>query len=202
MKALFGMAEAVPLSRVARDYRPWLIVLAIGLTATVAALILLVLPLSASADATAARAARAEQTLAAARAELKAAEQTRDGSAQAAKDLDRFYKEILPRDLAAAQWTTQLWLATVARNNGVMFQQSTDRHAEVRDSTLTKVTSEATLSGTYRDIRKFLYALESAPQFVIIEEVQLGDTGTSAQQNARGELEIAIKASTYFVRTP
>ena len=27
MKALFGMAEAVPLSRVARDYRLWLIAL-------------------------------------------------------------------------------------------------------------------------------------------------------------------------------
>ena len=59
MKALFGMAEAVPLSRVARDYRLWLVALVIGLAVNIAALTVFVLPLSAIADATAARAARA-----------------------------------------------------------------------------------------------------------------------------------------------
>ena len=117
-------------------------------------------------------------------------------------ELAKFYQEILPRDLAAAQVLTQLWLARVARQNGVTFQQGTDRHAEVRGSLLAKVTSEATLSGTYHDIRKFLYAVEAAPEFVVIEEVQLGDTGSSAQQNPRGELEIGIKAAAYFVREP
>jgi Tfp pilus assembly protein PilO len=115
-------------------------------------------------------------------------------------ELAKFYKEILPRDLASAQVLTQLWLPQIARQNNVRFQQGTHRHAEVRDSHLTKVTSEATLSGTYRDIRGFLHAVESAAQFVVIEEVQLGDSGTSAQMNPKGELEIAIKASTFFLR--
>ena len=89
MKALFGMAEAVPMSRVLSDYRAWLIALVLGLVGSVAALILVVLPLFASADAASARATRANETLAAARAELQASEQTRDGSAQAAKVLEK-----------------------------------------------------------------------------------------------------------------
>jgi len=115
-------------------------------------------------------------------------------------ELKKFYTEILPKDLASAQVATQLWLTRVAKQNGVVFQQGTHRHAEVRDSQLIKVTSEANLTGTYRDIRRFLFAVESAPEFVIIEEVQLGDTGAGSAQNPTGELEIAIKAATYFVR--
>lgn len=115
-------------------------------------------------------------------------------------ELRKFYKDILPRDLASAQVVTQLWLAQVAKQNGVVFQQGTHRHAEVRDSQLIKVTSEATLMGTYRDIRRFLFAVESAPEFVIVEEAQLGDTSAGSAQNPTGALEIAIKAATYFVR--
>ena len=97
------------------------------------------------------------------------------------------------------QVLTQLWLTQVARQHGVAFQQGTHKYDEVRDSRLVKVTSEATLTGTYHDIRRFLFAVEAAPEFVVIEQVQLGDSGDSAQQNPRGELKIGIKAATYFV---
>ena len=189
-------------ARVYRERRRVVLPLLVLLVANLAVLALVIFPLQRRVQATAEAESRALTQMAAAKREDTEARMAQSRKQEVDVELAKFYKEILPRDLAAAQVTTQLWLATVARNNGVMFQQSTDRHAEVRDSRLIKVTSEATLSGTYRDIRKFLYALESAPQFVIIEEVQLGDTGTSAQQNAKGELEIAIKAATYFVREP
>jgi Tfp pilus assembly protein PilO len=192
MKALFGMAEAVPLSRVARDYRPWLIVLAIGLTATVAALILLVLPLSASADATAARAARAEQTLAAARAELKAAEQTRDGSAQAAKDLDRFYKEILPTDVGAARRLTHLKLSQMARERNVTFQRSAATPEQLRDSTLERLRVSYALAGDYDDIRAFIYDLETTPDFIVVENVFLSEGGDEQP------VILTLELSTYY----
>lgn len=189
-------------ARVYRERRRVVLPLLVLLVANLAVLALVIFPLQRRVQATAEAESRALTQMAAAKREDTEARMAQSRKQEVDVELAKFYKEILPRDLASAQVTTQLWLATVARNNGVMFQQSTDRHAEVRDSRMIKVTSEATLSGTYRDIRKFLYALESAPQFVIIEEVQLGDTGTSAQQNAKGELEIAIKAATYFVREP
>jgi Tfp pilus assembly protein PilO len=187
-------------SRVYRERRRVVVPLLVLLGANVAVLALVIFPLQRRVQAAADAESRTLAQMAGAKREDTEARMAQSRKQEVDVELAKFYKEILPRDLAAAQVSTQLWLATVARNHGVMFQQSTDRHAEVRDSLLFKVTSEATLSGTYRDIRRFLYAVESAPQFVIIEEIQLGDTGTSAQSNAKGELEIAIKASTYFVR--
>jgi Tfp pilus assembly protein PilO len=189
-------------ARVYHERRRVVLPLLVLLIANLAVLALVIFPLQRRVEAAADGEFRALAQMESAKLEDREARMAQSRKQEVDVELAKFYKEILPRDLASAQVLTQLWLATTAKNNGVMFQQSTDRHAEVRDSRLTKVTSEATLTGTYRDIRRFLYAVESAPQFVIIEEVQLGDTGSSAQMNPKGELEIAIKASTYFVRQP
>ena len=53
-----------------------------------------------------------------------------------------------------------------------------------------------TLSGDYRDIRRFIYALETAPQFVVLERVGL--TGSNdAQAQSRG-VAMTIDMATYF----
>jgi len=193
MKALFGMAEAVPFSRVARDYRLWIVILALGLVATIAALIFVVRPLSVSADATSERAARAAETLAAARADLQAAEQTRDGSAQAAKDLDRFYGEILPADVAAARRLTHLKLSQMARERNVTFQRSAASPEEVRDSSLERLRVSYALAGDYDDIRALIYDIETSPDFLVIENVYL-----SEGQDAQAPLTLTLELSTYY----
>jgi Tfp pilus assembly protein PilO len=193
MKALFGMAESVPLSRVARDYRLWLIVLSVGLALNLAALTLLVLPLAASADATAARAARATENLEAARADLRAAEQTRDGSAQAAQDLDRFYREILPVDVGAARRLTHLKLSQMARERDVTFQRSAATPEEQRDSTLERLRVSYALAGDYDDIRSLIYDIETAPDFLVIENVFL-----SEGQDEQSPLTLTLDLSTYY----
>jgi Tfp pilus assembly protein PilO len=193
MKALFGMAEAVPLSRVVSDYRLWIITLVIGLAANVAALTVVVLPLAASADATAARAARAARTLQDARADLKAAEQTRDGSAQAAQDLDRFYREILPADVGVARRLTHLKLSQMARERSVTFQRSAASPEEVRDSTLERLRVSYALAGDYDDIRGLIYDIETAPDFLVIENVFL-----SEGDDEQSPLTLTLDLSTYY----
>ena len=193
MKALFGMAEAVPLSRVARDYRLWLVALVLGLAMNIAALTVFVLPLSASADATAARAARAAQTLEEARADLKAAEQTRDGSAQAARDLDRFYGEILPADVGAARRLTHLKLSQMARERNVRFQRSAASPEELRESTLERLRVSYALAGDYDDIRSLIYDIETAPDFLVIENVFL-----SEGEDEQAPLTLTLELSTYY----
>lgn len=193
MKALFGMADAVPLSRVARDYRLWLIALAVGLVANLAVLILVVLPLTASADAATARAAEATQTLAAARADLASAEQTRDGSSQAAKDLERFYGEILPTDLAAARRITHLKLSQMARERDVTFQRSASSPEVIRDSTLERLRVSYELAGDYNDIRALIYDIETTPDFLVIENVFLSEGEGDA-----APLTLTLELSTYY----
>jgi hypothetical protein len=197
MKSLFGMAEAVPLSRVAREYRAWLIVLGTALIAGLAVLILLVLPLSASADATSARAARAAESLASAQADLKAAEQTRDGSAQAAVDLEKFYGEILPGDVASARRLTHLKLSQMARERNVRFQRSSASPEQIKESSLERLRVSYALAGDYDDIRALIYDIETAPDFLVIENVFL-----SEGQDEQAPLTLTLELSTYYRAVP
>ena len=48
------------------------------------------------------------------------------------------------------------------------------------------------LSGTYADMRDFMYQLETAPEFVVIDNVQL------AGGDGDGSLVVTLDLSTYY----
>jgi Tfp pilus assembly protein PilO len=58
-----------------------------------------------------------------------------------------------------------------------------------------KVGGQVTLTGAYADVRQFLYEVETAEEFVIIEEVSLSQS--SVAQGAT--LELTLKIATYFL---
>ena len=87
MKALFSSGD-VPLSRVVRDHRRWLIPLAIMLAINLVVLLGVVLPLRRSVAPATTQAACRRTALRRSHRELKNAEATRDGQAQATTDLD------------------------------------------------------------------------------------------------------------------
>ena len=49
------------------------------------------------------------------------------------------------------------------------------------------------LSGAYRDIRRFIHALETAPEFVVIEEIVL----SQGDETEAGEV-LSMVLSTYY----
>jgi Tfp pilus assembly protein PilO len=193
MKAQFGMADAVPLSRVVGDYRFWILPVALALVANIAVLLFVVLPLSVSTDAGARRATEAIEARTAAAAELQAAEQTRDGQAQAARDLDRFYGEVLPADVAAARRLTHLKLSQMAREHDVRFQRSSAAPEEVRGSSLERLRVSYALEGSYEDIRAFIYEIETAPDFLVIDNVFLAEGSVD-----QAPLTLTLDLSTFY----
>ncbi len=193
MKALLGLAEAVPLGRVLVDYRRWILPLVLALVANIAVLVGVVLPLSASADAADARAARASASLAAAAGELRSAEQARDGSTEAAADLERFYGEVLPADVAAARRLTHLRFSQMAREHGVRFQRSSSSPERVTGSSLERLRVTYSLAGDYDDIRAFIYDIETSPDFLVIENVVLAEGS-----NDQSSLVLSLNLSTYY----
>jgi Tfp pilus assembly protein PilO len=193
MKALFGVADAVPLTRVMRDYRGWVLPLLALLAVNLGVLMLVVVPLFATADEGERRATTAAETLRAAQAELAAAEGVRDGSDQAARDLDRFYGEILPTDVAAARRVAHLKLSQLAREHDVKFQRSASSPEEIRDSTLERLRVSYALAGTYDNVRAFIYDIETAPDFLVIENVYLSE-GSDEQ----APLTLTLELSTFY----
>jgi len=193
MKALFTFGADVPLSRVISDHRHWLVPVGIVLAINLAVLVGIVLPLRQSVQSGASRADASAQQLREALAELKNAEATRDGQAQAATDLDRFYASVLPADFNTARRVTHLKLAQMARSHDVMFQSGAATPESLRNSTLERLSVSYQLAGDWDDIRQFIYELETGPDFVVIDNVALAEGS-----EANAPLALTLEMSTYY----
>jgi hypothetical protein len=172
---------------------PVFVLLAINL----AALLLGVLPLMRGVGTAADEAVDASAELAAARKYDKDVKALRDGKERAAVETTKFYEEILPGSFAEAMQVTNFWLQGVANDAGVKFRTGQWEPEEVRDSRLIRLTGAATLSGDYSDIRKFLYHVETAEQFVVIEAVELAQANLVNQ--TASEIEVSLTIATYYL---
>lgn len=193
MRALFAMGNDVPMARIVADHRRVLVPLAALLAINIGVLVLLVLPLRGTVESGGARAKESALALTEARAELAAAEATRDGQAQAIRDLDRFYREVLPADISAAQRLTHSKLSLLARSHDVVFRQSDTTPVELRDSALGQLTVNYTLSGDWEDVQRFIHAVETLPDFVVISNLGLTEAGDD-----KGGLQLSLMVATYY----
>ena len=197
MKALFTFGADVPLSRVMSDHRHWLVHAGIVLAINLVVLVAVVLPLRQAVQSGASRADASAQQLREALAELRNAEATRDGQAQAATDLDRFYASVLPADFDTARRVTHLKLAQMARSHDVTFQSGATTPESLRNSTLERLSVSYQLAGDWDDIRQFIYELETGPDFVVIDNVALAEGS-----EANAPLALTLEMSTYYRVAP
>jgi Tfp pilus assembly protein PilO len=100
---------------------------------------------------------------------------------------------VLPSDQNSARRLTYLSLYHLARKMNVKFL---DRKTEVeppkRDARVGRWKIRTELQGDYENLRQFIYALESAPEFVIIDDVTL------SQNDATKPLTLTIELSSYY----
>ncbi len=130
--------------------------------------------------------------LAAARRDIASARATVTGKSQADSELQKFYAEVLPSDMSGARRITYLRIDQLARTCDLRLDRANTSEKPVRDSSLVKVTYSASLSGEYRDIRRFIHAIETAPEFLILEDVELSQT------DAAQGLNVNVQIATYY----
>jgi Tfp pilus assembly protein PilO len=193
MKALYSLAGDVPLGRVAREYRAALLPLGLVLVVNLVVLLALVLPLSQRVTANEQRAIAAERQRVVAQADFTRAEALRDGKAQATDDLQTFYQRVLPTNVQSARRILLLRPQQQAREANVQFQSGGTMEEEVAKSTLLRLTTQMRLSGDYDDIRSFIYALETSPDFIVIDNLKLAE---GIDSNA--PLSVYLQVSTYY----
>jgi hypothetical protein len=63
----------------------------------------------------------------------------------------------------------------MARERNVRFQRSAASPEELRESTLERLRVSYALAGDYDDIRSLIYDIETAPDFLVIENVFLSE---------------------------
>jgi hypothetical protein len=192
VRAIFGGA-GVPLARVLREHRSALLPLTAVLTINLGVLIGVVLPLTQRVASNDTRAVAAQRDEAAARKDFEQAEAFRDGKARATTDLETFYRQVLPSDATAARRITHLKPQQRAREHRVQYERGATEEEAIDDSTLERQTVTMTLSGSWDDIRAFIYTLETSTDFVVIDNVviQEGTAGSAA-------LSLDLDLSTYY----
>jgi hypothetical protein len=133
----------------------------------------------------------AAKALAAARLENQQASGALTGKDQAVTKLDKFYTEVLPRDLASARALTHVRLAQLARMHNLRYERAQAEPVLEKESKLTQLKVQMSLGGSYAGVRGFLHSLETAPQFVVIDNVVLGESDGDS-------LQLTLNLSTYY----
>jgi Tfp pilus assembly protein PilO len=191
------MPAGVDFGRIYREKRRIILPLAILAVANLAALVLIVYPLSRRVEATEQRAHDTATRLARASQEYRAAQATLEGRERTDKQLERFYAEVLPKDQTAARRITYLKLAQLARDADLLYERRSfeiELPEKSKDVTLTRMDIEVPLNGEYNDVRRFIHTLETAPEFIVIRDVQLA----KSNNDKSSALTLTLNLSTFY----
>jgi hypothetical protein len=130
---------------------------------------------------------------AAARAEYETVRATIRGKDLADSELKKFYGNVLPPDLSAARRLLFGNVEEISQTANVNVLDRTFETGRERDSDLGKLTQTVILVGDYRNIRRFIHDLETAPDFIVLENVAL-----SQGQERDQRLNVTLRVATYF----
>ncbi len=170
----------------------WPIMIALLLNLAIFALV--VYPLSNKVASGEQEAHASAMALAAAKRDYANARQTVTGKQQADAELAKFYENVLPPDLSGARRITFVRIPQLAQQSNLRLETQTSSPSQVRDSDLGKLTHTAVLTGEYRDVRRFIHQLETSPEFLVLERVELTQ---NENESARG-ITVNVQVATYF----
>jgi type II secretion system (T2SS) protein M len=183
--------------RILVEKRALIIPLMLGLLGNIAAYALWVYPLGVKSAGAADRATAAAQLLQAAEQELAAARGLVVGKSRADEELATFFDKVLPADFAAARDLTYATLPSLAKKTNVKMM---DRRFEIgaldKSARLGLLKVHTSWQCDYDSFRRFIYELESAPPFVIIDDVSL------AQGDPAKPLMLTLDLATYYRLKP
>jgi hypothetical protein len=178
--------------RVVQEHRRAVVLISSGLILNILLYAIVVRPLARSVANIEQSTLAAEQARTAAQAEFGRANGTLTGKDRATKELQTFYSTVLAQDLSGARRLTYGRLQRLAQQNRLAYQGSRYEPLEERGSSLTKLKVQVELTGNYASMRSFIHAIETAPEFVVIENISL------AEGSSEGSLRLALDLSTYF----
>ena len=187
------------LGRVFRDRRAVVLPLAVALLVNLVILALVVLPSSNRVARTEQQELTARQDLANAQREFTAASRTQQDKTRAEQDLQKFYSEVLPADLAGARRATYVHLARLAQDAGLRYERRLEESREPKQgdqeptSTLARFDITMVLKGDYEGVRQFLRDVEGSDSFIVIENL-----GLAQGAEAGADLVLTVNLSTFY----
>jgi hypothetical protein len=119
------------------------------------------------------------------------------GKARAQDELATFFNKVLPADFIAASRPTYAHLPALAKNANVHYEASTfDIDPNTKNERVGRLHTRWVLQGDYENLRRFIFDLETSPDFVIIDSVTL------AQAELGKPTTLDLELSTYYRLKP
>jgi hypothetical protein len=115
------------------------------------------------------------------------------GKSRAEQELATFYDKVLPADMGSALRLTYATLPAMARRTNVrLVGRRFDPDPPKKNARLGVLKAHMQWLCDYQSFRRFMYEVESAPAFVIVDEVSI------AQTEAGKPLTVSLTISTYY----
>ena len=179
--------------RVIQEHRRAVYLLLATFVANIALYAFVVYPLSQRVANVEQSTVSAEKGLAAARADHAKATGTLTGKDRASKELATFYSSVVAQDLPGARRLVYGRLARLAERSHLKYERGRYQPVEEKGSSLTKFKAGIDVEGNWTDIRTFIHAIETAPEFVVVDTAEL-----SEDPQGRGMVRVNLEVSTYF----
>lgn len=181
------------IGRILTEKRVAMTAVAVAVVVATGLYALAVYPLAVRVAGARVREAVARDSLDSAQQGLQAARAAMDGKNTTSEQLDRFYREVLPPDLAGARHITYARLAVLASAYDLVMERRSSVSEQDESSDLARLGTTMLLAGEWSDIRQFIAAVEDAPEFIVIQDIVL-----SQSEEAGASLALALGVSTYY----
>ena len=181
------------LRRIFVEKRLAITIVIVAVVVDIALYALVVFPWSVALTNARTRAEVAGTALIVAEQNLEMARATVDGKLEADRELQTFYREILPSDLSNARGITFARLEEAASLNNLLMERRSSSTDREEGSRLARLQMTMFLKGDYRDMRRFLFELETADDFIVIEEISL-----SQDDAAENTESLTLGLATYY----
>lgn len=182
-------------ARIVTEKRRIIVPLVLAAIANLVLYVVVVFPLGRQVASAEAQAREEHERLNAARKDLNMAKATVTGKQQADVALQKFYRDVLPVNASAARSLTFGRLQQLAQQSNVTLEGGTNQTERIKGSALSRLATSYQLSGDYRDVRRFIYSMETMPEFIILENIGLASSADDPQD--RG-LKMKLNVATYF----
>lgn len=128
------------------------------------------------------------------RAGIQSAQKIKDGMPHAKEDCQKFEQSLPPESIGSSSMAAEL--DDIAKKAGLRIEGFSFKPKQLPEHSLTEESIEATISGDYPSVSRFVNALQRSHKFYIMDGLAL--SADSQTQKASGLLKVAVHLRTYF----
>jgi Tfp pilus assembly protein PilO len=126
--------------------------------------------------------------------DIKSAEFIRDHMPATRKDCEKFEQSLARESTSSSSITAEL--DEVAKKSGLQQVTLTYRQKDIPNRGMSEMTIEATVTGNYGSVVRFVNGLQRSQRFYVVDGLTLANDGQT--QAATGTIRVGLHVRTYF----